>query len=195
MWARGNRAAFNLKSHLNTEEGLACINGLLADESPCPLLYSAALRYMGAVVACKSDFVTLFKEMSKYVSEKEECFRFCVRAKRGVVNTEVPKAFGLDQSYLVGAVDILRNVHSTDFVALYSGLIDREDSQRLGNLLRLDVIRLPPFLSTAKALQAYKLRLVKIANANDIAVLSVRRGPSVKSLKKLTTVLKPHETC
>ena len=176
MWGKGGRrAAFSLKPHHNTEEGLACLNGLVffSENSSYPLLYHAALRYLAVVLAQESDFVDLFKQLSNHILDKEECFRFCARAKRGVTNTSIPGASGcmIDQSYLIGAIDILSNIESIDFVALYAGLIDREDCVRLKNVLRVEGIRLPPFLQSQARLAMYKKRLRQIAEVNNIAVL------------------------
>jgi hypothetical protein len=176
MWGKGGRrAAFSLKPHHNTEEGLACLNGLVlfSPDSP-PLLFHAALRYLAVVLAQDSDFVGLFKQLSNHILDKEECFRFCARAKRGVTNTAIPRASGCmkDQSYLIGAIDILSNIESIDFVALYAGLIDREDCVRLKNVLRVEGIRLPPFLQSQARLAMYKKRLRQIAEVNNIAVLA-----------------------
>ena len=174
------RRYFTLKPHFDTEVGLACLNGLLFNQEDCFSLYNAALRYIAVVVAHKSDFQTLFVFLSNYISDEQECFRFCARAKRSL------NGVGNDQSYLIGALDILQHINTTDFVALYAGLIDREDSLRLKNLLRLEAVRLPPFLQSRDLLRDYTKSLQDIAEANGIGVFAVERPISLKSLRRLS---------
>ena len=196
MWGKSGRAAFSMKAHHNTEEGLACLNGLVLSEDSPPLLFHAALRYLAVVLAQESDFVGLFNQLSNHILDKEECFRFCARAKRGVTNTAVPSASKcmVDQSYLIGAIDILSNIDKIDFVALYAGLIDREDCVRLKNILRINGIRLPPFLQSRSRLAMYTKRLRQIAEVNNIAVYGPAVGRSVclrkSSVRRLSSYCK-----
>ena len=69
-----------------------------------PFLFKAALRYMAAVYAQKMPFAEVYKNLSKYMADKKDCWRECVRVKRGMGNTEEPGGYYKDQSYLIGAV-------------------------------------------------------------------------------------------
>lgn len=52
-----------------------------------PFLFKAALRYLAAIYASKMNFSKLYKQLSKYVKHKHDCWRECVRVKRGMGNT------------------------------------------------------------------------------------------------------------
>jgi hypothetical protein len=95
------------------EEGLAAINQLLPEEKP--FLFKPAVRYLAAIYASKMGFKDLFKRINRFVLDRDECWRECVRVKRGMGNTEEKGGFYKDQSYLVGAVEILRNRSTIDF--------------------------------------------------------------------------------
>ena len=182
VWSRGQRSAFKLTSHVNTEEGLATLNALSVAMSMSRghdelLLWSAALRYYAATVGESSDFVSLFTAMAKYIPEPDTRFRFCCRVKRGLVDTSLPGACAMDQSYFIGAVDLLRNLRHTDFVALYCGLVDRGDLCRVANFARVDCLRLPLFLRSEEAVIAYTARLEMIAAVNQIQAPSLTSVP------------------
>ena len=53
-----------------------------------------------------------------------------MRSKRGLVDTSEPGGLYKDQVYLEGAIKILRERKSIDFVALYTGKISVEDLKR-----------------------------------------------------------------
>ena len=84
------------------EEGLAAVNQLLPEEHP--FLFKAALRYMAAIYASRMGFADLYNQLKKWVGERGDCWRECVRVKRGLANTEAPGGFYKDQCYLIGAV-------------------------------------------------------------------------------------------
>lgn len=174
LWSGSRRISYKLSSHLCTEEGLATLNGLLADTG-VPLLFSAALRYYAAVLGRDANFVELFNLLAQYVPDPHVRFRYCCRVKRGVSDTSLPGSNSDDQSYFIGAVDLLRHLESTDFVSLYSGLVDRKDMERLKNLARVDCLHLPPFLRSVEAVEEYTQRLRYMAYCNRITV-SVRVG-------------------
>lgn len=59
---------------------------------------------MAAIYASKGSFSEVYKKLNKFVPEKDECWRECVRVKRGIGNTEDKGGFYKDQNYLVGAI-------------------------------------------------------------------------------------------
>ena len=62
------------------------------------------MRYLAAIYASKYDFIELYKKINKFVKDTDECWRECVRVKRGIGNTEDHGGFYKDQNYLVGAI-------------------------------------------------------------------------------------------
>ena len=171
IWARGNRATFKLKPHYATEEGLATLNAIVEsfkDSDRSSVLWNSALRYYAAVQATRLDFVSLFRHMEQYVPQRENRFRFCSRVKRGLTDTSQSGGCSLDQSYFIGAVDILRHLHETNFLALYSGMLDRRDVNRLRGVAKMDCLRLPPFLASADMVEGYVLSLRRIARINQL---------------------------
>ena len=69
-----------------------------------PFLFKAALRYVAAIAAAKMPFCEVFKVLSKHMKDKNDCWRECVRVKRGIGNTEESGGFYKDQNYLIGAI-------------------------------------------------------------------------------------------
>lgn len=67
------------------------------------------------IQAAKGSFVEVYKWVNKYIQDENDCWREAVRAKRGYSNTEKPCAYPKDQSYLIGAVEILKNRKNIDF--------------------------------------------------------------------------------
>lgn len=183
LWSGSRRINYKLSNHLCTEEGLATLNGLLADTG-FPLLFSAALRYLAAVLGRDANFVELFNRLAAYVPDPQVRFRYCCRVKRGVSDTSLPGSNSDDQSYFIGAVDLLRHLECTDFVSLYSGLVDRKDMERLKNLIRIDCIHLPPFLRSLEAVEGYMQRLRYVAQCNRIQV-TVRVGRQMSRCRSL----------
>jgi hypothetical protein len=101
------------------EEGLAAINQLLPEDKP--FLFKAALRYIAAIAASKLPFCQLYKQISRWLSDPNDCWRECVRVKRGMANTQEPGGYYKDQSYLIGAIEILRERKQIDFRKIYYG--------------------------------------------------------------------------
>jgi hypothetical protein len=70
---------------------------------PKPRLFLPALRYYSSVVASEGSFVELFAKLSVYLPDQHECWRECLRVKRGTIDTSIPKGFYKDQMYFKGA--------------------------------------------------------------------------------------------
>ena len=82
----GNRGKYNLKSYIQTEEGLATINAFQERVSVFkdpPYLYTAALNYYAAYLASISSFQDLYQSLKKYITDQDYLWRVCVRVKRG----------------------------------------------------------------------------------------------------------------
>ena len=99
------------------EEGLAVINQLINEDHP--FLFKAALRYIASVYASKMGFSDLFRHLKKYVKDDSDCWRECVRVKRGMANTAQKGGYYKDQSYLIGAIILLRNRKKIDFKKVF----------------------------------------------------------------------------
>lgn len=86
-----------------------------------PFLFKSALRYVACIYAAKMSFAEVYQHLAKYMQDQNDCWRECVRVKRGLGNTEEPGGYYKDQSYLVGAVEILRDRKNIDFKRLFYG--------------------------------------------------------------------------
>jgi hypothetical protein len=122
---------------LITEEGLATLNTLLASDSLS--LSSPALSYYAQSRALHLGFSELFLELRKFVPSPASRWSYCFRCKRGLKDTSVPGAFGKDRAYLEGAIRILEQRHSLDFLVLHAAKVSLEDYPDIKR------IPLPPF--------------------------------------------------
>ena len=86
-----------------------------------PFLFKAALRYMAAIYASKMSFAQVYKHLKKYMKDVNDCWRETVRVKRGMGSTEEKGGYYKDQSYLTGAIQILKNRANIDFRKIYYG--------------------------------------------------------------------------
>eukprot|EP00929_Paragymnodinium_shiwhaense_P071481 TRINITY_DN36329_c0_g2_i1.p1 TRINITY_DN36329_c0_g2~~TRINITY_DN36329_c0_g2_i1.p1 ORF type:complete len:653 (-),score=158.92 TRINITY_DN36329_c0_g2_i1:97-2055(-) len=162
----GRRAQHGLQRHLATEEGLAALNSLLALD--VKYLWGAAVNYFAVCMGHQMGFVELFRELEPYMSCPKKRFRGCVRVKRGLMDTSQQGAFNVDQSYLTGAVQILRALEHVDFPLLYCGQMALEDMNRLRFRARRTMLHLPGFLATEEKAQQYRQDLLKMRSVNRI---------------------------
>lgn len=174
VWRKAGRKKYRLSCHMATEEGLATLNTLVASNERS--LRHSALNYWAVCQAAKISFTNLYHKLAAYMPDANKRFRLCIRVKRGLVHTDKPGACTLDQNYFLGAVDILRNLESTDLRLLYCGQIARVDLPRLKPVLTMRQVRLPPFLATPEAYRTHVRCLLMIRELNGIdAVSSVPR--------------------
>lgn len=148
-------------SSRKTEEGLAVLGSMFCDNDQS--LRSPALRYYACTLASSLGFRDLLNALSPYIEEKEARFRYCCRAKRGMKDTSQPGAYGSDQVYLMGIVELLRNREEIDWLGLYSGVVDWQ--HRMGIV---SAWILPPFLRDERQLVQFRAFLDQVAKANDL---------------------------
>lgn len=86
-----------------------------------PFLFKAALRYVAAIYASKMTFAEVYKMLKKHMRDANDCWRETVRVKRGMGSTEERGGYYKDQSYLKGAIEILRHRKDIDFRKIYYG--------------------------------------------------------------------------
>ncbi len=78
-------------------------------------------------------------------------------------DTSQPGAYGSDQVYLMGIVELLRNREKIDWLGLYSGVVDWQP--------RMGVVSswiLPPFLRDERQLVQFRAFIDQVAKANDL---------------------------
>lgn len=193
VWAE-RRKKYNLHTaspKITTEEGLAYINGLLpqigfdwraryplsckassifrpSPGSRSPSLWTAAIRYYATLLASRMGFIELFNALEQFIPERIARAKTCLRAKRGMIQTSSPGSVAVDQSYFRGAVELLRRRKFLDFPLLYAGQINWEDLPAIRRMVRSELVRLPPFLSTPGRVAAYRRALEYIAQYNQI---------------------------
>nr|XP_014347705.1 PREDICTED: uncharacterized protein KIAA0895 isoform X1 [Latimeria chalumnae] len=116
-WCNWNgRKKHGLKPLNPTEEGLASIHSVLFRRDP--FLWRAALLYYTVYQASRMSFNELFQSVGKFVQDPNTRWDYCVRAKRGQIDTSQPGCFSKDQVYLDGILKILRHRNEIDFQML-----------------------------------------------------------------------------
>ncbi|XP_071800852.1 microtubule-associated tyrosine carboxypeptidase 1-like [Asterias amurensis] len=159
-----------------SEEGLASINTML--EANQKYLYFQALTYYVACKATELTFQELFDHLGQYVVDQELRWKYVMRVKRCLQDPGSVGGYGKDQCYFAGAVDILRNIDTTDFHLMYAGKISREEIPRIKRLARLDFIKLPIFLQN---MESYRKQLRHIAVVNGLIQIKSVGKSSQKS--------------
>lgn len=139
------RADFGLGPHLETEEGLAVLHYYLAMEEK--YLWIQALYYYAVCQGSKMSFSKLYKDLEKYVDDKERRWKVCLRVKRGVRDTSTNLVFSKDQVYLLGVIKIARWLQENQYDAspLYVGKVSIEDLPRIQNEAVMSELALPRF--------------------------------------------------
>lgn len=116
-------------------------------------------------MADRMTFAQLFNHMSKYIEQPAERWKLVTRVKRGISDPNTRGCYSRDQAYFEGAVEILQNLDSIDFVLLMSGKLCLDELDKVKKLARLDQLKLPAFLRNFKT---YKDKLRRIAFVNGI---------------------------
>lgn len=82
------RLQYGLRPANPTEEGLASLHSVLFRKQP--FLWRAALLYYTIHRAAHMSFRQLFQDLARYVQDADVRWEYCVRAKRGQMDTSVP---------------------------------------------------------------------------------------------------------
>jgi len=180
-WARerNGRKKYRLEDKNPTEEGLASLHTVLEREGHC--LWRAAMLYYTIWRALQLSFRELYDDLEQFLGDShEERWDYCVRAKRGLLDTSQLGGFVKDQMYLTGAMEILEQRHRIDFEALYIGKLSVTDAHRAKctGLGRTEHIQLPVFLQTAEQKARYHVMLDECVRDNDLSDLLDRRSAS-----------------
>ncbi|XP_053127113.1 microtubule-associated tyrosine carboxypeptidase 1 isoform X2 [Hemicordylus capensis] len=147
-----------------TEEGLASLHSVLFRKQP--FLWRAALLYYTVVQASGMSFCELFHDLERYVKDAGVRWEYCVRAKRGQVDTSRPGCFSKDQVYLDGILRILRHRQTIDFPLLVAlGKVSYEDMDHLKEFGVLQKARIPHFMLD---LERYMQQLNHIVATNRL---------------------------
>ena len=107
-------------------------------------------------------FADLFKQLKRHVKDDNDCWRECVRVKRGMANTAEKGGYYKDQSYLIGAISLLLNRKNIDFKKIFYGKLSPEETKNLTNGV------LPPFLDSEEKQKHYMKRLDTMALCNFV---------------------------
>jgi hypothetical protein len=181
-WAkeRNGRKKYRLEDKNPTEEGLASIHTVLEREGHC--LWRAAMLYYAIWRALQLSFRELYEDLAQFFGDSvDERWDYCVRAKRGLLDTSQPGGFVKDQMYLTGAMEILAQRDRIDFDALYIGKLSVVDAHRAKctGLARLDHVQLPVFLRGAEQRARYHTLLDDMVKGNDLTELLDQRSSPV----------------
>lgn len=150
-----------------TEEGLASLHSVLFREKP--FLWRAALLYYTTYMASKLSFKELFNDLEKFVYSPNVRWDYCLRAKRGQVDTSRPGSFCKDQVYLEGVLQLLKRRRILDFHLLVRlGKVSFEDVHRscVTEIAQLSKTRIPWFMDD---LTVYHKQLDHIAYTNGLS--------------------------
>jgi len=185
-WARerNGRKKYRLEDKNPTEEGLASLHTVLEREGHC--LWRAALLYYATLRASQLSFRELYEDLEQFLGDStDERWDYCVRAKRGLLDTSNPGGFVKDQMYLTGAMGILEQRHRIDFDALYIGKLSVVDAHRAKctGLARIEHVQLPVFLQSAEQKARYIELLDECVKGNDLCDLVDRRSAGSEPLK------------
>ncbi|PWU24108.1 hypothetical protein C5B42_00660 [Candidatus Cerribacteria bacterium 'Amazon FNV 2010 28 9'] len=160
----GQREKFHIHPYLLTEEGLAVLHAFLPKSHT--LFRRQAIYYIAVHYANEHSFVETNEMLKKYVSDKEDRWKFCLRAKRGIKDTSQPGAFSKDQTYFAGAVKVWRwlKKHDFDTKELFVGKISIDDVDTLKSMWNTQGLVFPTFLT--ENTHHYKEKLLKIGKEN-----------------------------
>lgn len=186
-WARElhGRKRYQLEDKNPTEEGLASLNTVL--ERKGHSLWRQALLYYAVWKAVRLSFHELFDDLAQFLGDAEaERWDYCMRVKRGLLDTSQPGGFVKDQMYLVGAIQILEQRHRINFCTLYLGKLSVTDAHRCKatGLARMEGIRLPVFLQGNEALTRYHQLLDELVRDNGLSALVDGGGEHATTFRK-----------
>ncbi|NMA29490.1 MAG: DUF1704 domain-containing protein [Candidatus Pacebacteria bacterium] len=164
-WYRRKRH-FAFSNHLRTEEGLAVIHQYLNSEQQ--LIYKTALLYLGAQLANRADFKTVYQFFYQNIKNPQRAWSYTLKTKRGLTDTSLPGGFSKSLVYLEGFKQVLKYLrhHNYDPSPLYYGKLAIKDIKKAKKMNPQYQVILPKFYS--KNPLAYQEKVKKIAKRNFI---------------------------
>ncbi|KAL5022432.1 hypothetical protein ScPMuIL_001587 [Solemya velum] len=158
------RKEMGLLSINPTEEGFASLHSVLFRKMP--LLWRAAVLYYTTYKATFLSLKELFQDLGRFVKDPNVRWDYCIRAKRGQVDTSLPGAFCKDQVYLDGALQILKYRNVIDFSLLVRlGKISFQDIDKAIGYANLENTKIPFFMED---MEQYHRHLDRIAETNGL---------------------------
>lgn len=156
--------AYQLKDHVETEEGLATLHTHLTH--PVMFLWQPALYVKAISFAQTNSFVKVFELLQPYVTDFDQRWLLTVRVKRGLTDTSQRGGFKKDLLYLRGAKKVARFLTTNGFNAepLYLGKVALEDLDRLQTIDHHKPEYMPLFVQDPN----YRTTLSAIIDVNNL---------------------------
>jgi hypothetical protein len=129
IWYR-RKKHYGFSNYLRTEEGLAVIHQYLNSDQQ--LIFKTALSYLGAQVAQKKDFKTVYAFFYQYVQDSQKSWFYALKNKRGLTDTSLPGGLNKSLVYLEGFEQVLKYLRSHQYnpSPLYYGKLAIQDLQK-----------------------------------------------------------------
>ncbi len=128
------KAQYGFIDYMVTEEGLASFHTLLAKNFKID--YMSALNYVTCDIAQHNSFSDTFSFVAKYLQDKERCWQYTYKLKRGLYDTSQGGGFTKNIVYLEGMIKVWNYFKKTEFdlEGLYFGKIDADDVEKAREL-------------------------------------------------------------
>ena len=164
-WYR-RKKHYGFNNHLRTEEGLAVIHQYLNSEQQ--LIFKTALSYLGAQVAQKKDFKTVYAFFYEYLQDSQKSWSYALKNKRGLTDTSLPGGFSKSFVYLEGFEQVLKYLknYQYDPSLLYYGKLAIEDIAKAQKMNPNYQALLPKFYINDPL--AYQKRVKALAKRNFV---------------------------
>jgi hypothetical protein len=165
------KKAFGFGEYLETEEGLASLNGLFPRTFSSA--HNTALRYLAVDRAQTGSFLDVWNFLKPYVQDEDRRWEIVFRQKRGLSDTSKPGGFSKDLTYFEGMIKVWRWLEESEFdiTPLYFGKL------ALGNIPQALEINpnfkplLPSFFTLDPKAYAKKMQAIgKFNYFSDLAV-------------------------
>ncbi len=162
-WFR-NKKKNAFKAYLQTEEGLAAINELVASKHK--LAYKSAANYLAVDLALKKDFASVFNFFYQIWGDRERAWTWTLKKKRGLTDTSQKGAFTKDLVYFEGLIEVLKYLkkNNNDPSELYYGKINLKDIRKAKKLDDRQQLILPKCFVTKP--EIYKQEIQAIIRNN-----------------------------
>lgn len=164
-WYR-HKKHYGFSNHLRTEEGLAVIHQYL--NSKQQLVFKTALSYLGAKIASKKDFKTVYAFFYQYLQNSQKSWSYALKNKRGLTDTSLPGGFSKSLVYLEGFEQVLNYLknHQYNPGLLYYGKLAIEDIKKAQEMNPNYQAILPKFYTNNPA--DYQKKVKTLAKRNFI---------------------------